>query len=68
MGLLQGLHLASERKQKMVRDLVKLVLDLGSVPLAEGIELDEEAELCRGMGFRLIQGYLTGKPVPASSI
>lgn len=68
MGLLQGLHLASERKQKMVRDLVKLVLDLGSVPLAEGIELEEEAELCRNMGFRLIQGYLTGKPVPATSI
>lgn len=68
MGLLQGLHAASERKQKMVRDLVKLVLDLGSVPLAEGIELEEEAELCRGMGFQLIQGYLTGKPVPATSI
>jgi EAL domain-containing protein (putative c-di-GMP-specific phosphodiesterase class I) len=63
MGLLQGLHLASERKQKMVRDLVKLVLDLGSVPLAEGIELEEEAALCRGMGFQLIQGYLTGRPV-----
>ncbi len=68
MGLLQGLHMASERKQKMVRDLVKLVLDLGSVPLAEGIELEEEAALCRGMGFQLIQGYLTGRPVPATSI
>jgi EAL domain-containing protein (putative c-di-GMP-specific phosphodiesterase class I) len=68
MGLLQGLHEASERKQKMVRDLVKLVLDLGSVPLAEGIELEAEAELCRSMGFQLIQGYLTGRPVPANSI
>jgi EAL domain-containing protein (putative c-di-GMP-specific phosphodiesterase class I) len=68
MGLLQGLHEASERKQKMVRDLVKLVLDLGSVPLAEGIELQADAELCRGMGFQLIQGYLTGRPVPTTSI
>jgi EAL domain-containing protein (putative c-di-GMP-specific phosphodiesterase class I) len=68
MGLLQGLHEASDRKQKMVRDLVKLVLDLGSVSLAEGIELEAEAALCRDMGFQLIQGYLTGRPVPITSI
>ena len=68
MGLLQGLHEASERKQKMVRDLVKLVLDLGSCPLAEGIELEAEAQLCRDMGFQLIQGYLTGRPVAVSSL
>jgi EAL domain-containing protein (putative c-di-GMP-specific phosphodiesterase class I) len=68
MGLLQGIHEASERKQKMVRDLVKLVLDLGSVPLAEGIELEAEAALCRDMGFQLVQGYLTGKPVPVGSV
>jgi EAL domain-containing protein (putative c-di-GMP-specific phosphodiesterase class I) len=68
MGLLQGLHEASDRKQKMVRDLVKLVLDLGSVPLAEGIELEEEAALCRQMGFQLIQGYLTGRPMPVDQV
>ena len=68
MGLLQGLHEASDRKQRVVRDLVKLVVDLGSVPLAEGIELEAEAALCRDMGFQLIQGYLTGRPVPVSSL
>ncbi len=68
MGLLQGIHEASDRKQKMVRDLVKLVLDLGSVPLAEGIELEAEAALCRDMGFQLVQGYLTGRPVPITSV
>jgi EAL domain-containing protein (putative c-di-GMP-specific phosphodiesterase class I) len=68
MGLLQGIHEASDRKQKMVRDLVKLVLDLGSVPLAEGIELEAEAALCRDMGFQLVQGYLTGRPVPVTSM
>ena len=31
--------------------------------LAEGVEVEEEAEVCREMGFQLIQGYLTGKPV-----
>jgi EAL domain-containing protein (putative c-di-GMP-specific phosphodiesterase class I) len=68
MGLIRGIHEASDRKQKLVRDLVKLVLDLGSVPLAEGVELEEEAAICRDMGFQLVQGYLTGKPVPVSSV
>ena len=68
MGLIRGIHEASERKQRVVRDLVRLVLDLGSVPLAEGVEEEEEAVLCRDMGFALVQGYLTGKPVPISSV
>jgi EAL domain-containing protein (putative c-di-GMP-specific phosphodiesterase class I) len=68
MGLIRGIHEATERKQRVVRDLVKLVLDLGSVPLAEGVELEAEAVVCREMGFQLVQGYLTGKPVPLSSV
>ena len=68
MGLVQGIHQASERKQRVVRDLVKLVLDLGSVPLAEGVELEAEAAVCREMGFQLVQGYLTGRPVPLTSL
>ena len=68
MGLLHDIHLASERKRRVVRDLVKLVLDLGSVPLAEGIEMEAEAEICREMGFQLIQGFLTGKPISADKL
>lgn len=64
MALVRGIHEAGERKQRVVRDLVRLVQDLGSVPLAEGVELQAEAELCRAMGFRLFQGWLTGRPVP----
>jgi len=68
MGLIRGLHEANDRKKRVVRDLVRLVLDLGSVPLAEGVELEEEAAICREMGFALIQGYLTGRPVPVQSL
>lgn len=63
MGLIRGIDMASERKQKVVGDLVRLVSELGSVPLAEGVETEAEAEVCRLMGFKLVQGYLTGKPV-----
>ena len=68
MGLIRGLHEANDKKQRMVRELVRLVVDLGSVPLAEGVEVEGEAQLCREMGFGLIQGYLTGRPVALDSI
>jgi EAL domain-containing protein (putative c-di-GMP-specific phosphodiesterase class I) len=67
MGLIRGIDLASERKQKVVGDLVRLVTELGSVPLAEGVETEAEAEVCRLMGFKLVQGYLTGKPQPVEA-
>ncbi len=63
MGLIRGIHQASERKQKLVSELVRMVRGLGSVALAEGVELAEEAQVCEQMGFELIQGYHTGKPV-----
>jgi EAL domain-containing protein (putative c-di-GMP-specific phosphodiesterase class I) len=63
MGLVRGIHQASERKQKLVAELVRLVREFGSVALAEGVEQKEEADACRQMGFELIQGYYTGKPV-----
>jgi EAL domain-containing protein (putative c-di-GMP-specific phosphodiesterase class I) len=68
MGIVRNLHEASERKQRMVRDLVRMVLELGSIPLAEGVEQEAEAQVCREMGFRLIQGYLTGKPVMVDTL
>ncbi len=68
MGLIRNIHEASERKQRVVRDLVRLVLSLGSVPLAEGVETEAEAAVCREMGFKLVQGWLTGRPVPVTSL
>ena len=68
MTLIRGLHNASERKRKIVRDLVQMVLSIGSVPLAEGVEDEAEAKACLDMGFCLIQGYLTGRPVPVDSL
>lgn len=66
-ALIRDLHLASERKQQLVRDLVNMVLAAGSIPLAEGVESEDEARVCVDMGFQLIQGYLTGRPIPPES-
>ena len=37
---------------------------LGVVPLAEGIECEQEGTICREMGFALAQGYYYGRPAP----
>jgi EAL domain-containing protein (putative c-di-GMP-specific phosphodiesterase class I) len=64
IGLIRGIHLAPQRQQ-MVAGLVRLVRDLGIQPLAEGIELAAEADVCRQIGFTHAQGYFYGKPAPA---
>jgi EAL domain-containing protein (putative c-di-GMP-specific phosphodiesterase class I) len=68
MGLIHKLDEAGDRKQRVVRYLVKLVRDLGSVPLAEGVETQGEREICEAMGFELLQGYLTGRPAPIDTL
>lgn len=68
MGLIRDIHQAPAGKQRVVRDLVRLVHELGSQSLAEGVEVEEEAVVCRQMGFDLIQGYLTGRPVSVQSL
>lgn len=68
MGLVHDIHRASSRKLRVVSDLVRLVLDLGSVPVAEGVETEQEFAICHDIGFRLIQGYLTGMPIPVERL
>lgn len=68
MSLIRGLNKASPRKRQLVSDLVRMVLATGSIPLAEGVEDEDEAKACIEMGFQLIQGYLTGKPIFADSL
>ena len=65
IGMVHNIHMASDRKRGLLHDLVKMVLDVGSGPLADGVEVEEEAAICREMGFPLIQGYLTGRPIAA---
>lgn len=68
MGLIHKLDAAGDRKQRVVRYLVKLVRDLGSIPLAEGVETQAERDICQDMGFELLQGYLTGRPEPIDTL
>lgn len=62
---IQGLVFANQSQRTTIRSLVSLVRDLNAVPLAEGVETQDEAAICTEMGFDLAQGFLFGRPEPA---
>jgi len=66
MQLVQGICKAPRERRNMLEMFVSMVRDLGIEPLAEGVEDAADQEVCSEIGFKLSQGYLFGKPAPAS--
>ncbi len=64
MGLIRNIDKAPPERIKVLGSLVRIVLDLGVVPLAEGIENEAEAKVCLELGFEMAQGYYFGRPAP----
>ena len=64
-AMVAGLGAASSQKQQLIETLVRMVLDFGITPLAEGIEDISEAKICADFGFQLGQGYFYGLPASA---
>ena len=53
----------------VVRELLQQrIAELGLVVRAESGESEEEAATCITMGVQLIQGYLTGRPIPVEAL
>ena len=52
----------------LLNAIVAMGESLGLVLIPEGIEEPEQAEALRSLGCRLGQGYLFGRPVPASEL
>lgn len=63
MQLIRGIDTAAASRQELLRSLVKYAVELGTVPLAEGVETEAEHKACLELGFKLGQGYLYGKPM-----
>jgi EAL domain-containing protein (putative c-di-GMP-specific phosphodiesterase class I) len=61
---IRGVHEAPPSKRRLLRSLVEIVQDLGSEPVAEGVENAEEAAACLDIGFTRAQGYFFGRPAP----
>lgn len=66
MSLIQGIDRAGPSRQQVVAALVKMVSDIGTIPLAEGVESTSTHETLCEMGFQLGQGYLYGRPASLS--
>jgi EAL domain-containing protein (putative c-di-GMP-specific phosphodiesterase class I) len=61
---IRGVNEGPASKRRLLKSLVGIVRDLGSQPLAEGVETAEEAQVCEEVGFTRAQGYLFGRPIP----
>ena len=68
ISLIRNIHTASQRKHQMVERLVKMSRDLGIRPLAEGIESQQELDVCIQLGFTYAQGFFFGKPTLISEL
>ncbi len=66
--LIRDLDKQSERFHRALQALVEMSRDLGVIPLAEGVETRDELAVCEHLGFRVIQGFLFGRPVPSSEL
>lgn len=61
MALVRGIDVDSVR-QRIVRGVFNLCMDLGIRVIAEGIETAEERDFLADIGVKLMQGYLFAKP------
>lgn len=64
IALVHDIHRRSDASLKLISSLVETARGIGVVNLAEGIELCEEAVVCRQIGFDLAQGFYFGRPAP----
>ena len=66
MKLIEGIERAAPSRQQVVAALVEMVNNLGTIPLAEGVEHDGTHRTLCQMGFQLGQGYFYGRPASVS--
>jgi EAL domain-containing protein (putative c-di-GMP-specific phosphodiesterase class I) len=64
LSFIRGLEHASQLHRSSVRALLNVVHDLDVIALAEGVETQAQSDICRELGFDMVQGYLYGRPQP----
>jgi EAL domain-containing protein (putative c-di-GMP-specific phosphodiesterase class I) len=66
ISLVREIDKATVAKRNMVRSLVSISKDMSILTLAEGLDRQEEVEVCKELGFDFIQGFYYGKPTEGS--
>ena len=57
---------SSSSDRALIQAIISMVHTLGMQVVAEGVELEEQAEILRSFACDDLQGYLVGRPVPAA--
>ncbi len=57
-----------DRQARLLAAVVRLADDIGLPVVAEGVERPAQLEALRRLGCPLVQGYLLGRPGPATSV
>ena len=68
MSLLRSIDEATAEHRRMIATLVTMTLDIGVVPLAEGLETTAERDVCVEFGFQLGQGFYFGRPAAVRTL
>ncbi|WP_182199694.1 EAL domain-containing protein [Paraliobacillus salinarum] len=63
MKYVQGVA-GDHKKQQAAMSFLEKSIEIGSIPLAEGVETEEDYLWLKQKGYELFQGYLFGKPAP----
>ena len=63
-SLIQGIDTAPVARLRLLEGLANMALELEITIIAEGLERQEELDVCRDLGFSYGQGYLLAVPRP----
>jgi EAL domain-containing protein (putative c-di-GMP-specific phosphodiesterase class I) len=64
IALVRNLEHAESPRYQMLSSLNTMISGMGIRTLAEGIETEQTASLCRDIGIEFFQGFLYGRPEP----
>ena len=65
-SFVRGAKIAGNRDIAIIKAIVTLAQTLGLETVAEGVEAQDEITMIRDLGCTHIQGYVYGRPVPAT--
>lgn len=61
-SLIRDLQRVSPEQRKFFASILHGIQSEGVLTVAEGVETEEMAQVCRDLGFELVQGYLFSRP------
>ena len=61
-SLIRDLQEVSKEQFRFFRSIMRGIQDEGAKTIAEGVETEDMADVCREIGFDLVQGYLFSRP------